>query len=297
VRQDGQVTLLDAHLHLWNPADLPYGWLTGPLTPHFAAGELRAARASEAGERAVFVQAGTAPSDYLDEVRWVSSIAAGAGVVAIVAGAQLDSPALDDHLAALAGEPLVVGVRQLLQDEPDGLARTADFLAGARLLARRGWTFDACVRAHQIGDVSALAAAVPDLPIVLDHLGKPPIGSAGKPVAPTPAWRQDIGELAAHPQVFCKLSGMPAETAGRWSDEQVEPYLDAVADAFGPDRLMWGSDWPVSAVVGSGERGVYDPRSRAAWFRTVRAWALRRGLDLPPLFSSTAARFYGIPAV
>lgn len=283
--------VIDSHLHLWNPDVLTYPWLEGPLDSVFADEEIvDDPLAGVEEEAAIFVQADAVEEQHLDEVRWVDSIALQSGVVAIVAGARLDRGAeTERQLEALAAHERVVGVRHLLQGERDGFARTDRFRAGARAVATRGWTFDACVRAGQISDVSALAAAVPELPIVLDHLGKPAIGSAKSPQRPSAEWLRDVADLARHPQVLCKLSGLPAETGGEWMDAQVAPFLDAALEAFGPERLMWGSDWPVSAVT---ERFV--PGSREKWFRTVADWASTRGVDPDGLFWENALAFYGI---
>lgn len=297
MRQDGRMRVLDSHLHLWDPEVLTYSWLEGALDWAFAETELIEEQLVGPGEEAaIFVQADPSEEQQLDEVRWVDSIAHATGVVAIVAGARLDRGAeTAAHLAALAEHDRVIGVRHLLQSEPDGFARRPEFLDGARLVAARGWTFDACVTTHQIPDVTALAAAVPELSIVLDHLGKPVIGTADAPLEPTAEWLGDVRELASSPQVFCKLSGLPAEAGGVWTDEQVAPFLDGVADAFGPDRLMWGSDWPVSSIdFNAADGGAYLVGARQRWFRTVADWAERRGLDAEQIFWSNALTFYGI---
>ncbi|BDZ40294.1 amidohydrolase family protein [Microbacterium suwonense] len=289
--------VIDSHLHLWDPAVLEYEWLEGPLDWRFAAEEiLEEQLAGVDEEAAIFVQADPVEGRSLDEVRWVDSIALETGVVAIVAGARLDRGAeTDAQLAALAEHERVIGVRHLLQSERDGLARTEAFRRGARMLARRGWTFDACVRAQQIPDVTALAASVPDLPIVLDHLGKPSVGTASAPSAPDAGWVDDLRELAAQPQVHCKLSGLPAESGGVWTDAQLTPFLDVALDAFGAERLMWGSDWPVSSIdFGRLEDGAYVIGARQRWFRTVADWAASRGVDADALFWSNALAFYGI---
>lgn len=297
--------VIDSHLHLWRPDLLTYTWLEGPLAWDFAVREIDLARVERATtESAVFVQAETIEDDFLDEVRWVASIAAEAGVVGIVAGARLDRGTdTTAHLEGLEAERLVVGVRHNLQGEPDGLAVSAAFVTGAREVAARGWAFDACVRASQLPEIARLAGAVPELRIVLDHLGKPEVGTASTPVAPTPEWVRDIDDLGRHPQAFCKLSGLPAEAGGDWSLPQLEPFLDAAADAFGPDRLMWGSDWPVS-VIGPAEDGdphapadgsaTYQPSARNRWADAVVDWAERRGHDVDAIFWRNARTFYRI---
>ncbi len=283
--------VLDSHLHLWDPRDLEYDWLEGPMIGRFAEGELlEESLPGVAEEVAIFVQAETVERVFLDEVAWVEGIADEAGVAAIVAGARLDrGEHTVSHLDRLAEHERVIGVRHLLQGEPAGFAASAEFVAGARRVADRGWTFDACVRAHELSEVTALAAAVPELRIVLDHLGKPAVGTAERPLPPSAAWLGDLRSLAEHPLVHCKLSGLPAEAAGAWADAQVAPFLDAALEAFGPDRLMWGSDWPVSSID-----TAYRPGARARWFRTVADWAASCAVPSDALFWSTPLSFYGI---
>lgn len=283
--------VVDSHLHLWDPAALDYAWLEGPLAHTFSDIEIVDDALDGVDEEvSIFVQADPVEGQSLAEMRWVDSIALQSGVVAAVAGARLDRGAeTEQHLDALSGHERVVGVRHLLQAEADGFARGAAFIDGARAVASRGWTFDACVRSSQLSDVTALAAAVPELPIVLDHLGKPAIGTAQTPLRPGAEWLRDLADLARHPRVCCKLSGLPAETQGEWTDAQVAPFFDAALEAFGPERLMWGSDWPVSAVTHE-----FVPGSRQRWLDTVRAWAETRGVDADGLFWENALAFYGI---
>ncbi len=297
--------VLDSHLHLWSPSTLTYTWLEGPLAWEFAALEIEHSPIDVATvEKSVFVQAGTIEDDFLAEVRWVVEQADEVGVVGIVAGARLDRGTdTTAHLEGLAAEPLVVGVRHDLQIEPDGLAVSAAFVTGARELAARGWTFDACVRAAQLPEIARLAGAVPELRIVLDHLGKPEVGTADAPVVPTMEWVRDLDDLARHPNTWCKLSGLPAEAGGDWSAEQLHPFLDAAADAFGVEQLMWGSDWPVS-VIGPAEEGdpyapedgspTYQPTARSRWADAVIAWAERRGHDVDAIMWRNAEAFYRV---
>src|SRR5690606_18437675 len=199
------------------------------------------------------------------------------------------------HLDALAQYKRVAGVRHVLQDEQDGFARRPAFIEGARDVAARGLTFDACVRSHQLSDVAALARAVPELRIVLNHLGKPAIGTLAAPIVPSPEWIRDLRELAANPRVHVKLSGLPAEAEGAIDEDQMEPFLDIAADVFGEDRLIWGSDWPMSSVDTSGSNApYYFEGNRDDWCHTVSDWASGRGLDTEKLFWSNALSFYNI---
>lgn len=259
--------IVDGHLHLWDPTVLSYGWLTGPLRRPFGVEELGGALADAPGEAPdlVFVQAEAVPEHSIAEVDWAASLAGRVPLRGIVARAPLEDPAgTEAHLAAFAERPLVVGVRRLLQSEPEGFALRPGFLSSAHAVAAAGLSFDACVRAEQLPDVIALADALPDLVIVLDHLGKPDVGApeAASPAAGTP-WAASLRALASRPNVACKLSGLPAESPAGWTHEQVRPFLDVALDAFGPDRLLFGSDWPVSAPYGR-------------WLGTVSSWLADR---------------------
>lgn len=278
------MTTLDAHLHLWDPAVLEYGWLDGRLRRRHGPDELavaeRGADAVAPVVERIFVQADCRADQAGAEVRWAASIAEEARIVGIVAYAPLElgAEAVAPALAAYAANPLVVGVRRLLQSEPIGFSASPSFRAAARALAEHGLVFDACVVAEQLGDVVELADAVPELAIVLDHLGKPVVGSR-----PEPGWIGRIEELARHPSVTVKLSGLPAEVGGEWSPAQVEPYLDVCLTAFGPDRLLYGSDWPVS-----------QPMSR--WRETVASWAHDRlgPESAAAVLGGNARRVYGV---
>lgn len=299
--------VLDSHLHMWDPSLLEYPWLEGPLRARFATEEVTAAVGAIGGERGfVFVQADCVEAQNLDEVDWVVSIAQSVGVRGIVAGGRLDR-GVDTlrHLDAVAGRDLVVGVRHLLQAEPVGFAGTPSFRAGAAALVERGLTFDACVRGEaRLRDVLLLATELPELRIVLDHLGKPSVGTAVAPEAPSAEWSASMQALAAHPQVFCKLSGLPAEAGGSWSAEQIAPFFDVALEAFGPDRLMIGSDWPVSAVTASAGNGAghapgaaadaasLDAGAIGAWTDAVASWATARTLDVDAILWRNAERFY-----
>ncbi|GAA5196211.1 amidohydrolase family protein [Microbacterium jejuense] len=277
--------VVDGHLHLWDPENLDYEWLRGPLLRSFGPVELDGAlaEAPSADYGFVFVQADCAPDQSMAEVDWVTSLVPHVAVRGIVARAPLEDPAAtDEHLAAFAERPLVVGVRRLLQSEPDGFAARPGFRASAQAVASAGLVFDACVRAHQLADVIALADAVPDLAIVLDHLGKPAVGTvdAAAPAAGTP-WSAALAALAERPNVVCKLSGLPGESPDGWSDAQLRPFLDVALGAFGPDRLLFGGDWPVSGPYGR-------------WVETVATWAVDRLGDAEAVLAANAERVYGL---
>jgi L-fuconolactonase len=283
--------ILDAHLHLWDPAVLDYGWLSGDLDRTFGPRELEHALAGMSDDRAfIFMQADARPDQALAEVDWVASLPL--PVRGFIAFAALErGDAVAEHLAALSSRPGVVGVRRLLQGEAPGFALTPDFLRGAELAAAHGLVFDACVRGEaQLRDVAALADELPQLRIVLDHLGKPVVGSSEAPAEPSAGgWSRSIRDLAERPNLVCKVSGLPGESDGAFSAAQLEPFLDVALEAFGEERLLYASDWPASfpgdTVAGYG-----------AWERIVREWIASRGIDADAVLRTNAERVYGLDA-
>jgi L-fuconolactonase len=171
-----------------------------------------------------------------------------------------------------------------LQSEPRGFALSDDFLRGAQALVESDLSFDACVIASQVGDVTGLARRTPGLRIVLDHLGKPRVGVPEVPLPPEADWLRDIRDLAREPNVLCKISGLPAESPTGWAPAQFTPFLDAVLEAFGPDRLMLGGDWPVSLPYSD-------------WFRYLGDWlADLSEAEADAIRWGNARRFYRLPA-
>jgi L-fuconolactonase len=237
---------LDAHVHFWDGARLPYPWLVNVPTiagPHTPA-ELASETGASSPEAIVFVESAVDPARALDEVSWVEGLAAREPrVAAIVAQVAVDRGAeTDAALAALARHSRVRGVRHNLQDYPDPehCLRPA-FVDGVRKLSARGWSFDLCVRNAQLPACAALARACPETTFVLDHAGKPEIRSGR-----LDPWRADIAELARLPNVVCKLSGLVTEAdPTAWTPAALRPYVEHLLSCFGPGRLLFGSDWPV----------------------------------------------------
>jgi L-fuconolactonase len=174
----------------------------------------------------------------------------------------------------------VRGIRRLIQSEPDPeFCLRRDFIAGVKLLAEYDLSFDICVYHHQLGSALELVRRCPEIRFVLDHVGKPDI-RAGL----MDPWRGHIRELSELPNVWCKLSGMATEADHEaWSREDLQPYIDHVAESFGFSRLMFGGDWPVSTLA------TDYPR----WVETVLwATASRTEAEQRQLFHETAAEFY-----
>jgi L-fuconolactonase len=248
--------IIDAHVHFWDPAARRHAWLDEEpaLQRRFGPDDYDAGRHDVAGM--VFVQADCRDEEALDEVRWVLELAArDSRVLGIVAYAPLQLGAgAAGALAAVAAQPGVVGIRRLLQDEPQVLAGDALLADGVRLLADHALPFDLCVRDHQLEAVDALVAACPEVVFVLDHLGKP--AAHARRLDP---WRADLARLAAHERVVCKLSGLATEAGPDCRAAELRPYVEHALEVFGPERCMVGSDWPVCTLA----------TRPAAWFDLV----------------------------
>jgi L-fuconolactonase len=245
--------VVDTHVHFIDPGRLSYPWLEGSLDrPHTP---LEYAAEHGTPPDALMVEAGRVPEQAGDEISWIRREAADrAWIRGIVAHADIDDPGVEPTLRAYGADPLVVGVRRNLQDEADGFLAAPSLLHGIRLLGEHGLPFDACVRARQLPELIELARACPQTTIVLDHLGKP------RPGLGYGDWRAAIRELSALPNVLCKLSGLSTEApAGTPRDYFIETLTYAL-DAFGSQRCMYGSDWPILKLA----------TTSTDWFATVR---------------------------
>jgi L-fuconolactonase len=272
--------ILDAHLHLWDPAERSHDWLEEQpaLRRRFAPEDVDAGPHELVG--AIFVQADCHEDEALDEVRWVQDVARPL-VRGIVAYAPVHlGRAVESQLAALVEEPLVVGVRRLLQSGSAEAIVDPQLTNGVQLLGESRLTFDLCVTHDQLPAVATLVEACPETVFVLDHLGKPPV--AASLLDP---WRDDLGRLAGFPNVACKLSGLATEARGPWTSAQVRPYLEHALEVFGPQRCMIGSDWPLLTLAGT----------MAEWFDAVLDvvdWLPPD--DLQAVLCGTAAAVYGV---
>jgi predicted TIM-barrel fold metal-dependent hydrolase len=274
--------LIDSHLHFWDPEARRYEWLDAlpALRKRFGPDDVDPGRHELGG--VVFVQADARDDEALDEVHWVQSLALENEIVrGIVAYAPVHlGAAATPNLDALAGEPLVVGVRRLLQGRPVDEIVSPPLLAGVRLLAAYGLTFDVCVTHDQLPAVAQLVSACPETTLVVDHLGKPPVATGE-----LDPWRADLARVAAAPNTLCKLSGLATEAAPGWSDADVRPYLAHALDSFGPERCMLGSDWPVATQQTTMER----------WFDIVLDLvSTLNAQEQDAVLGETASRSYGL---
>jgi len=250
---------IDAHQHFWQLARGDYGWLRAddadlaPLVRDFLPDDLAPLLQAHAVTRTVLVQA--APS--VAETQFMLSLASAHAVIGGVVGwVDLADAGAASQLARLAEDGRLKGVRPMLQDlAADDWIVTAPRPDALRALRRLGLRLDALVKPRQLAPLARFARAHAELPIVVDHGAKPPLASAWND-APMQAWRHDMAALAAAPQVWCKLSGLLTELAPsdlvtpESAAARLRPVVDALLGWFGPERLMWGSDWPVLTLAG-----------------------------------------------
>ncbi|UUU36231.1 amidohydrolase family protein [Streptomyces sp. CA-210063] len=278
--------IVDAHHHVWDLSIRDQDWITGPelapLRRDFTLRELEAAARFAGVTATVLVQTITVP----EETPEFLALAADSDLVAGVVGwTDLTSPDVADALAKLREGPggeYLVGIRHQVQGEPDPrwLVRP-DVTRGLSAVADAGLVYDLLVTPHQLPAAVEAAARLPELTFVLDHLGKPPIASGE-----LEPWAGEIRRLAALPNTVCKLSGLVTEADWTsWSVADLVPYADTVLDAFGPGRLMFGSDWPV-CLLASDYVEVIDVAESL-----VSAVSLAEDREV---FGGTAIRTYGL---
>jgi L-fuconolactonase len=239
--------VIDAHVHLYDPGVIRYAWMKGKplLEQRRLMAEIDAARGPVEIEGLVWVEVGADPGQYLQEASFVDGLAQrDSRIWGMVAAAPLErGAAVTPDLEKLAAHELTRGIRRLLQGEPDPeFCLRPSFIEGVKLLPRFDLGFDICIYHHQLAGALELVRRCPEVRFVLDHIAKPGIRDGL-----LDPWRDQIRELARLPNVACKLSGVITEADHeRWTPEPLRPYLDHVVECFGLDRVMFGSDWPVS---------------------------------------------------
>jgi len=273
---------IDAHQHFWELSRFEYPWMPpepSVLRQDFLPDRLAPILVRNRFEGSVLVHA----HQSLAETDWLLDVAdANEFVRAVVGWVDLTDPLLGRTLDELQLRPKFKGIRHLVHDEPDDnwLLRPA-VLTGLAELARRNLPYDLLLRPRHLPLVPRIAERVPELRMVIDHIAKPDI--AAQIMEP---WARDIEAAAKAPQVYCKLSGMITEAdAKSWKPDHLKPYVTHVMQVFGPDRLMFGSDWPVCLLAGS-------------WKEVLAAFTQAIGpqpIDTRErLLGGTAQEFYGL---
>jgi L-fuconolactonase len=278
--------IVDSHIHFWDPQHLSYGWLPNLPAIHrpFLPTDLARAAAGVDLQGIVFVEADIDPDHRLAEAQWITELAQQEPrIQAMVASAPLElgPDAVRPHLEAVARLPLVRGIRRLIQSEGPGFAIQPAFVAAVQSLPSYGFSFDICIKHHQMEETIRLVEQCPQVVFILDHFGKPAV----KDNLLDP-WREQLQTLAGFPNVVCKISGLATEADhSNWTREQLRPYLDHALAVFGADRVLYGGDWPVSTLA-------IDYQT---WIDTIN-WATERWSegDRRKLFVENTRRVYRI---
>lgn len=291
--------IIDAHHHLWTAG---YPWLASkpefvPLRRDYTVADLRARLAAAAVAKTVLVEAGRC--DDAETTEFLAIAEATPEIAAVVGWLDPLDPLLAEKIAAHRAGPggaKLAGLRSQIQGEadPDFLARP-DVIDGIAAIADAGLVVDLVIRADQLPGAVVAAKSLPHARLVLDHLAKPPILAATRAGEPADggeatggtggaiAWRSALENLAACPNVVAKLSGLVTEADwANWTVGDLRPFAEVALDFFGPDRLLWGSDWPVVDLAGGYDRWLSAARE------LVPAFAHEA------VFGGTAARTYGL---
>lgn len=295
--------IIDPHMHLWDLERHYYSWLQDTPLPNNPAGDMSPIAyksyglddylADTAGwnvVQTVHVECGLPPKDQLSETDWLQGLADRRGVIGgIVCGANLDDPDVEALLEAQASRANVRGVRQIVNWHkdpaktygPTDLLLNDQWRKGYALLARYGLSFDLQLYPSQMATAAELAAAHPDIPVIVNHAGMP----TDRDDAGLAAWRDGLALLAQRPNVSCKISGL-AMIDRTWTPDSLRPFVLRVIETFGPGRCMFASNFPVEKVHGSfgGFYEAYDAIT-AGFGEAERAL----------LFGGTASRIYRLP--
>jgi predicted TIM-barrel fold metal-dependent hydrolase len=280
--------VVDAHAHLFDPDLFDYPWLDalGPLKKPHLLNEYSEAARTVVVEKLVFIEVAPKEGSSLQEAAWVAALAKDQPLIgALVAGAPLElGNAVRPHLDELSRHRLLRGIRRIaappFQSDPDFCLRPS-FMEGVRLLPEYGLTFDLGVQRQDLRKALELVRRCPDVKFVLNHMATPAIREGLMD-----PWAADIRALAGMENVFCKISGLIPIAGPQWTPQSLGPFIDVVLEAFGPQRVMFGSDWPLTNLNG----GTYVSWIEALW----RIVGDASPADARRLFRETAIHFYNL---
>jgi len=273
--------VIDAHHHFWQFDAARHAWITPEMQAirkDFLPDDLKPVLAANNVDACVTVQVDQTEQETELLVALAAEHEFMAGVVGWV---DLRAKNLRERLEHFRSFPKLKGFRHIVQGEPAGFLLQKEFIEGVRLLQRYGFTYDLLIYHHQLGDALQFVREVPEVRIVVDHIAKPSIRTGEKTT-----WELNMAALATFRNVYCKVSGMVTEADWKtWKPGDFYPYLDEVVEAFGTDRLMYGSDWPVCLVAASYEQQLYIIQTYFSKFSEAEKRAV---------MGENAGRFYNL---
>lgn len=274
--------IIDAHQHFWQFNPARDTWMTPGIMDNirqdFMPEDLHPILDQHGIQETIAVQVEQSEAenrfllDLAEKHDWIS------GVVGWI---DLRNPDIGEKLATYRKEKKLVGFRHILQSEPPSIMIDPDFLFGLEQLAANGYTYDLLIYWHQMEEAIEMISQLPELPVVLDHIGKPDIRDAR-----ILKWRKGITRLAEMPNVYCKISGMVTEAHWQyWTPQDLLPYLDLTFQVFGTNRCMFGSDWPVCTLASTYQH----------WFEVISKYLQKFSLEeQQAIFAGNCKQFYRI---
>lgn len=295
---DDKLPIVDCHQHLWDLTRFRLPWITAgsPLARNFVTEDYLAAAEGLNVVQAVYMEVDVAAEQKKAEADYLVELCQGGKTPtrAAVIGGDLTSDRFADYITPYKGNRYIKGVRQVLHSgsRKGGACLTPQFVANVQLLGKLGMSFDLCMRPKELSDGARLVEKCPDTRFIVDHCGNADVKAwlparrrGAEPDHDVESWKRDMAALAARPNVICKISGIVARVPKEWSAEDLAPIVNHCLDAFGPERVIFGSDWPV-CLMGATYR---------QWVTALTQIIASRPLaQRQKLWSENAIRFYGL---
>ena len=292
VNQSTALPIVDTHQHLWDLTKFELPWTKGKevstLARSFVSQDYLAAIEGSNVVKSVYMEVDVTPSQQSKEADYVIDICqrGETPMVAAVISGRPNSAEFKDYITKYAASKYIKGVRQVLHsgDTPAGYCLDPKFVQGIKLLGELGLSFDLCMRAGELLDGLKLVEQCPKTRFIVDHCGNMEVQNTDE--ALRAKWKQGMRELAQRPQVVCKISGLIASAKpGAWKPEDLAPNMNFSMDTFGPDRIMFGGDWPVCTLAATYAQWV-------AALKTITA--KKSAAERKKLFHDNAVKFYGL---
>jgi L-fuconolactonase len=286
-KEEPAFPIVDTHQHLWDLKKFRLAWVKkgDPLARDFLPADYEAAVKGLGVTQSVYLEVDVVPEQQLAEAEFIIDLCKKATSytrAAIISG----RPGADDfvkYIRRFKGSPYVKGLRRVLHggDTPAGACLDKAFVKGVQLLGELGLHYELCMRADELPDAAKLVDACPGTKFVLDHCGNPDLKKNTK-------WKKDLADLAKRKRVVVKVSGIVASAPKEWTDDDLAPVVNHTLDTFGPDRVMFGSDWPVCLKASP----------IAKWVQALkRIVAERKAEDQRKLFHDNAVKVYRLAVV